>query len=58
MKKHGYFKFHSCDDKYRYKDYNDAMHHAKVYARRSGCKYDVYECQFCGGWHLTRRAGD
>ncbi|MDA8310065.1 MAG: hypothetical protein M0Z46_05540 [Actinomycetota bacterium] len=43
--------------KVRYPSRSDALTAADERARESGTELGVYECAFCGGWHMGRRSG-
>lgn len=43
--------------KVRYSSRADALVAADDRSKESGTKLGVYECAFCGGWHMGRRAG-
>jgi hypothetical protein len=48
------FRANSCRDKQRYKDHRQAVIARQSYERKRGTALRAYECDFCGGWHLTR----
>lgn len=43
--------------KVRYAARTDALVAAEVRSRESGTPLGVYECAYCGGWHMGRRTG-
>ncbi|HLW45578.1 MAG TPA: hypothetical protein VKR78_05145 [Acidimicrobiales bacterium] len=43
--------------KVRYPTRADALVAADERSKESGTKLGVYECAFCRGWHMGRRAG-
>ncbi len=43
--------------KVRYPTRQDALVAAEERSREWGSKLGVYECAFCGGWHMGRRGG-
>ncbi len=43
--------------KVRYPSRADALVAADERSKDSGTELGVYECAFCGGWHMGRRAG-
>jgi hypothetical protein len=43
--------------KVRYPTRADALVAADDRSKESGAKLGVYECAYCGGWHMGRRAG-
>lgn len=51
----GYAVFRTCKGKHRFRDFNEAMRRANELHRRKGLVLAVYECPFCGGYHLTRQ---
>jgi hypothetical protein len=47
----------TCRSKRRFateREADDAAYRARMEGRRLG----IYRCSWCGGWHLTSRAGD
>ena len=42
--------------KSRYETRADALSAAQDRSRESGTPLSVYECPFCGGWHMGSRA--
>lgn len=44
-----------CRGKSVYADELDAIHGAICASRSYGGAFRVYECPYCGGWHLTRK---
>lgn len=49
-------EFRSCGRKKRYDTRVDAKKAAERSSRRKDApKIFVYECPYCGGWHLTHR---
>lgn len=49
----GYNVFRTCSRKRRFPDRNAAMEKARYLFRKKGMQLAVYECPFCGGYHLT-----
>lgn len=46
----------SCKSKNRYESYWQAKFAADEQMQyHRGLKLDIYECEFCGGWHLTSK---
>ena len=45
--------FMTCGRKRRFRTEHEAMEKAVALHRRSGMVLAVYECPFCGGYHLT-----
>jgi len=43
--------------KVRYATKVDAVVAAEERSREAGASLGVYECAFCGGWHMGRREG-
>ena len=49
-------KYRACERKKRYDTRVDARKAAERSSRRKDApKIFVYECPYCGGWHLTHR---
>lgn len=49
-------EFRACGRKKRYETRVDAKKAAEKSSRRKDApKIFVYECPYCGGWHLTHR---
>ena len=49
-------EFRACGRKKRYETRVDAQKAAeKSSCRKDAPKIFVYECPYCGGWHLTHR---
>lgn len=49
-------KFRACGRKRRYETRVEAAKAAEKSSRRKDApKIFVYECPYCGGWHLTHR---
>lgn len=49
-------EFRACGRKTRYETHVDAKKAAARSSRRKDApKIFVYECPYCGGWHLTHR---
>lgn len=49
-------EFRACGCKRRYETRIDAKRAAERSSRRKDApKIFVYECPYCGGWHLTHR---
>ena len=49
-------EFRACGRKRRYETRVDARKAAERNSRRKDApKIFVYECSYCGGWHLTHR---
>lgn len=49
-------EFRACGRKKRYDTRVDAKKAAETSSRRKDApKIFVYECPYCGGWHLTHR---
>lgn len=49
-------EFRACGRKRRYETRFDAKRAAERSSRRKDApKIFVYECPYCGGWHLTHR---
>ena len=49
-------EFRACGRKKRYETRVDARKAAEKSSRRKDApKIFVYECPYCGGWHLTHR---
>ena len=47
----------SCTSKARYETYWQARYAAREQeARTPGLRLGLYECEYCGGWHLTSAA--
>ena len=47
----------SCKSKNRYETYWQAKFAAdEQMQHHNGLKLDIYECKFCGGWHLASRS--
>lgn len=44
-----------CGTKYRYPDWDKAVHAALVSNRKRGTPLRVYQCELCQGFHLTKR---
>ena len=51
----GWTVFRTCRRKRRFRDVHAAMKQAIEIYRREGVVLAVYECPFCGGYHLTRQ---
>ena len=52
-------EFKACGRKKRYDMRMDAKKAAEKSSRRKDApKIFVYECPYCGGWHLTHRRPD
>jgi len=50
------YEFLSCKSKNRYESYWQAKFAANEQMQyHRGLKLDIYECEFCGGWHLTSK---
>lgn len=50
--------FRTCVRKRRFRSEHEAMEKAVYLYRRKGLSLAVYECPFCGGYHLTRQLRD
>lgn len=50
-----YEVFRTCLRKRRYRDVYEAMESAREVFQREGVILAVYECPFCGGYHLTKQ---
>ena len=50
-----YAVFRTCTGKRRFRDEPAALEMARRLYRRKGWVLAVYECPFCGGFHLTRQ---
>lgn len=49
----GYEVYRTCSRKNRYSSYYEASRKAIEIKRKRGVVLKVYECPFCGGYHLT-----
>lgn len=50
------YEMMSCKSKNRYETYWQAKFVAdEQMQRHKGLILDIYECKFCGGWHLASR---
>lgn len=52
----GYDVYRACSRKRHFSSYNEAHEKAVYLNRRKGMILYVYECPFCGGYHLTKRS--
>jgi hypothetical protein len=43
--------------KVRFRSQAEALGAAEDRTRESGVELGVYQCGFCGGWHMGRRSG-
>lgn len=50
-----YAVFRTCRRKRRFRSLNAAMAMAREVFQREGVVLAVYECPFCGGYHLTKQ---
>lgn len=51
----GYAVFRTCRRKRRFRSTSEAMARAREAFQREGVVLAVYECPFCGGFHLTKQ---
>lgn len=49
--------YRECESKIRHKTYADAVANAKKCMAKRGGHISVYQCRFCGGFHLTHKDG-
>ncbi len=44
----------ACEGKMTFFSKNDARHHAKEIAQKTGRNASAYRCPFCSGYHVTK----
>lgn len=49
-------RYRACDRKKRYATRAEAEDAIRACRRHGSRDLNCYECEFCGGWHLTHRA--
>ncbi len=55
MVEHGVIRAEdACTGKQAFASKNDARHHAKHVAKRTGRDASYYRCAFCGQYHITK----
>ena len=55
LSEYGHVAVMSCGRKYRYETKDEALEFAAHRSRKEWKMLRVYQCAYCGGWHITHK---